>query len=72
MGKKIKKVKIKYQYHDTPSSEKRMKELVEMVMRDNMRKRKELVKTLKSKPYQKLYKQLRKRKSIIADFVTQY
>jgi hypothetical protein len=64
-----KKLLIHYKYLDEPKSEQILEDVFDQIITKLMIGRKKLKEELKSEPYMKLYKKLRKDKRALADFI---
>ena len=71
MKKKYKKdVTITYQYADTPESEQVLEQVFDKIFSKIIKKQKQLREYFKSDVFKEDYKRLRKRKSILVDFLS--
>ncbi len=65
-----KNITLEYQYLDSPESEAALERVFDKVFAGLIQKQKRLREYLASEDYKKLYKHLKKKRSILADFMS--
>lgn len=65
-----KSINLEYKYEDTPESEAALEKVFDKLFSDLIQERKKLVAYFSSEGFKKEYKQLLKKKSVLADYLS--